>query len=360
MGILRCTTWNVWPENKTVSFPLLDIKYWKQPESSVRVQPSVRSYKRRSEAKLYLDEPTTQGPQIGYYNQPGSRRIRGGTLLGTREYANLSPVLRHAHRGEIDIRLTFGTATDELPKGDIGRALSEALRAHAFEVIGLLNLKLDDFVAPTMDFQIHQIHPTSAALIDVRGEIRDRRELSDEILGDLEAATERFFNSDYDEKYRVALDLYAAHINEEQARVRFILLVIAMEAIARKGRKENAALRLLADWKKELEAEIAKFEGEGPSEELYSLEALKNQLDFREEDGLAERVRKLFKDLPGVGKEESEQLQEKANRVYSKRSTLVHKGHIPAEELPELEKLARELLERLFRAAIDQAPTGES
>lgn len=35
---------------------------------------------------------------------------------------------------------------------------------------------------------------------------------------------------EYGEKLRVALELYAAHFNEQQVRVRFLLIVIAMES----------------------------------------------------------------------------------------------------------------------------------
>ena len=41
-------------------------------------------------------------------------------------------------------------------------------------------------------------------------------------------------------------------------------------------------------------------------------------------------------------------------RVYDKRSSLVHDGYLPADELPELESEARELLEKVFVCAIEQ------
>ena len=241
VGILRCATWNVWPEKKTISFPSLDITYGK-PESSVLVQAYVASYKRRSDAGLYLREKTGQGPSIFYFDKPGLHRIRGVPFSGADEGEKLTAVSRNAYRGEIDIRLTFGMA--KLPKQENGKALREALRAHAFEILSLLNLTLADFVTPTMEFQIHQTWPDDAALIDVRGEIRDRRELSDKDLDGCEASGERLFSdSGYDGKYRVALDLYAADLTEQQARVRFILLVVAMEALTEDGTKHPLADR---------------------------------------------------------------------------------------------------------------------
>jgi hypothetical protein len=84
-----------------------------------------------------------------------------------------------------------------------------------------------------------------------------------------------------------------------------------------------------------------------------SLDALANELVFRSEDSIRRQIRKLFASLPGT-EEESAELQRRALRVYGKRSTLVHDGHIPAEELPDLEIEARELLEIVFTNAAGQ------
>jgi hypothetical protein len=47
-------------------------------------------------------------------------------------------------------------------------------------------------------------------------------------------------------------------------------------------------------------------------------------------------------------------LQRRALRVYEKRSSLVHDDYLPADEPPELENEARELLEKVFVCAIEE------
>ena len=156
-------------------------------------------------------------------------------------------------------------------------------------------------------------------------------------------------DSVYGEKLRVALELYAAHFTEQQVRVRFLLLVIAMESLAKSTTQHQVALDLLHRWRQELDAEKDKFDPS--SEESQSLEALSRELLVRSEDSIRSQIRKLFASLPGVDAAEATNLQ----RVYDKRSTLVHDGHLPNEELFTLEGEARELLEKLFASAIEEA-----
>lgn len=91
------------------------------------------------------------------------------------------------------------------------------------------------------------------------------------------------------------------------------------------------------------------------SEDFRSLEALSRELNFRADDSIRSQVRKLFANLGGIDSTECDQLQRNALRVYDKRSTLVHDGHLPDEELSTLEREARELLEKVFVSAMAQA-----
>ena len=81
---------------------------------------------------------------------------------------------------------------------------------------------------------------------------------------------------------------------------------------------------------------------------MICLEALSRELLVRSEDSIRSQIRKLFASLPGVDAAEATKLQRRALCVYDKRSTLVHDGHLPNEELFTLEGEARELLEKLF------------
>ncbi len=134
--------------------------------------------------------------------------------------------MRRARRGELDIRLGFNW--DQKPP----EALVEALRANAYEILALLNLDLDDFSGPTMPFQIRELLPNDQQSLPMSIDIavQNRHTLSGETLSDSLLGIAHFLTDrNRDEKYRVALELYAAQSNERQARVRFILLVMPMQ-----------------------------------------------------------------------------------------------------------------------------------
>lgn len=252
--------------------------------------------------------------------------------------------------GELDIWFSFDF------DGDPPDALVEALRSKAYQILALLNLGSGDFAIPVMPFQIREMLPDDKADLKFAFDVavQARRTLSDdEVIGTQLEVAHFLTDPNFGEKYHVALELYVAHLTEQQARVRFILLVIAMEALADKSPKHQVALDLLTRWKQELETEKVKYND--PSEEYYSLQALSNEIDFRGEDSIGNQIRKLFAGLPGTSDEERAELQRRAVRVYHKRSKLVHDGFLPPEELPGLEAEARELLETLFLAAIQQS-----
>ncbi|ORA18085.1 hypothetical protein BST14_08125 [Mycobacterium arosiense ATCC BAA-1401 = DSM 45069] len=306
----------------------------------------------RSRPELNQVEETQLGPRIWDGEQPGLHRVWDAILLRVGEQIQLGQAdPRPARRGELDIRLSFELS------GHPPDALVEALRTRAYEILALLNLRLGDFVTPAMPFQIRETLPNNETELTLPFKIEvveHRHTLDEERLGGFLKDVAHFHSDPrYGDKYRIALELYAAHFTEQQARVRFILLVIAMEALAEKSPKHQVALDLLARWKKELQTEKAKYQKS--SEEFYSLQALSSELDFRGGDSIGNQIRKLFSALPGVSDDERAELQRRAVAVYQKRSTLVHEGYVPVEELPELEREARTLLEKLLEAAIERS-----
>jgi hypothetical protein len=332
----------------------LDIEYG--AASPVLVRTLVIAYDARLHPELNLIEPSEIGASLWDGDQPRFHRIWDALLLGVGDQAPLAqPEPRTARRGELDIQLIFDL-DQEPPK-----PLVEALRAHAYEVLALINLGLVDFVVPTMQFQICKpVAPNQTEMaVSWTVEVRHREALTEEVLGNWLIDMAHFLSSaTYGEKYRVALELYAAHFSEKQVRVRFILLVIAMEALAESSPKHQVAIDLLTRWQQEIDTEIGKHDQ--ASDEVQSLRALSRELDFRSGDSINNTIRKLFADLPGVGEEGRIALQRRAVRLYNKRSTLVHDGHLPFEELPGLEAEARQLLEMLFAAAIEGSkPEGE-
>ncbi len=305
-GILRCKTFHVWPERINAALPPVDIDYG--AASPIQVHTSIGSYLQRLSPELDLVEETAIGFELGDGQFPGLHRIWDAILVGVGDTVELAPRNpRRAYRGEIDIQLRF-TLDEPLP--DPVDPLLDALRLHAYEVLAVLNLRLRDFATPTMPFQIREILPNDEALVNhqFRVQTEPRLALDAAEIGDCMLDLSHFTSdTDYAAKHRVAMEL--AKYNES-------------------------------------------------SEEAYSLKGLMRELDFRSGDSINNKVRKLFRDLPGVSAEECAELERRAVRVYSKRSTLVHRGHVPVDELPDLEREARFLLEQLLAAAIERSKLG--
>ena len=306
------------------------------------------SYLPRSAPEQYLREETKVGPLVWDGEVRGLHHLRESILKAPEDEIAVELQYRNTWRGEVDIGIGFRYG------GDLPGPVIEAVRATAYATMSLLNLQLDDHMVPAAPFSIREVLPGSGGGMDtgISVAVRNRQELDQDILEEaLRCVPGVLMGSPYGEKFRVALELYAAHVTEVQVRVRFLLLVMAMESLAEPTTKHRAAMDLLDRWQQELAAETAKYEPS--SEEFQSLDALTRELNFREEDSIRSQIRKLFGNLPGVEPDDAKVLQRRALRVYDKRSSLVHDGYLPADELPELESEARELLEKVFVCAIE-------
>ncbi|SPM33692.1 hypothetical protein MRAB57_1496, partial [Mycobacterium rhizamassiliense] len=306
------------------------------------------TYLPRSDAATFVPEATDCGPELPNDLLLGLHRV-GDTFLKTPEdVVPLVPPRRHAMRGELDIILDFDFDEDPLPA-----VLAERLRDTAYEILALLNIHLRDFLVPAMPFQIRKL--TDDGHADVKFirtiAVQDRVELGVDLLalsmGDIASFLYGSINS---AKFRTALELYAAHFNERQMRVRFLLLVIAMEALADESPKDQPALGLVERWIAELNEEKAKH---GKSSGGYrSLDSLGGQLNSLRSKSIGAQIGDLFAEVPGLTEAGLADMKKRAKAVYNKRSKLVHDGYVPPAELPDLEKEARTLVETLFRAAI--------
>ena len=218
------------------------------------------------------------------------------------------------------------------------------LRSIAFSLMALFNLRLGDHLVPCAPLQVGKIVAggrqfNNAVVVAV--ERRDEpsvaaiestlREFRDIVLGGSQAA-----------KLQTALELYGSQSLERDSKVRFLLLVMAMECLATPVDKHPAALRLLASWHSELKREMEHFPESAP--EFVALEALQRELFFRREDSLRSQVRRLMLRV-SEGHATKAEFPTRAVKVYDKRSVLVHEGHLPYEELVQLDQDARELVE---------------
>lgn len=353
VAILRCQTWNVWPEKTGTEHRPFSIDYGASAALPARL--FVLSYAQRSTPERYLKEETNLGPLVWDGEIRGLHRVRNMALKAPSDEVEVAWQHRNAQRGEVDICINFRFDEELTPP------LIEALRATASAIMSLTNLQLGDYLTPAAPFQLRKVLPDGGGQMEsaILLAVRDRQILEKEALGPtLSSIASVLLESAYGEKLRVALELYAAHFTEEQVRVRFLLLVIAMESLAKPTAKHQVATDLLGSWRQELEGEMQKYESS--SEEYRSLEALSRELGFRGDDSIRSQVRKLFANLPGLGSAEASDLQRRALHVYDRRSTLVHDGHLPIEELSALEAEACELLEQVFSNAIEQSKNAPS
>lgn len=349
VAVLRCQTWNVWPERcfaEDNTFVVDD-----GSGALLRARLAIVVYEQRSTPERFDKEATSIGLLLWDGETRGFHRVRDAILKAPEDEIMVEWQHRNSHRGELDICINF-----RYP-GPIPATLLEALRATANAVVSLVNLALHDFLIPAAPFQLRKVLPDGGGQIEssLVLAVRNRRTL---LQGELDTTVAHVTNalkgSAFGPKLVTALELYAAHFTEQQARVRFLMLVIALESLASSSQKHAAAIALLQRWEVELAAEISNH---APSSEAWlSLDALRRELGFRTEDSIRSQIRKLFAGLPGVSTEESASLQRRALRVYDKRSTLVHDGHLPPGELVDLEREACELLEKVFTATIEWSP----
>lgn len=340
VAILRCQTWNVWPEKTVIEHRPFQIEYGGQ--SSIPARLAILSYLNRTKPESYRQEATTLGPLVWDGAVPGFHLVRETILKAPEDEVEVAWQHRNSQRGEVDLCINFKFT------GEIPISLLEAVRTTASAIMSLINLRLKDYLTPSVPLQLRKVVNGGGSMEStVLLAVHSRSVLTKDTLDlTLSGIAQALAPPQGSEKLRVALELYAAHFTERQVRVRFLLLVMAMESLAETTRKHQAAISLLERWHNELKAEMTNH-GQS-SEEFKSLEALSRELSFRAEDSIRSQVRKLFRGPNGTTTPESDELERRALHVYDKRSTLVHDGYLSTDEISILEREARELLEKLF------------
>lgn len=243
LAILRCQTWNVWPENTGIEHRRFNIDYG--ASAAVPARLILLSYVNRSAPERYLKEETKIGPLVWDGETRGLYRVRDSVLHDREDIVEVSFQYRNIQRGEIDICINFWF------DGELPPPLLEALRATASAIMSLVNLQLEDYLTPAAPFQVRKVLPgggsnmESSILFAVHARHVLTKESLDSTLSNIASV---LLDSQYGAKLRVALELYAAHFNEQQVRVRFLMLVIAMESLAKPNTKHQVAIDLLGRW----------------------------------------------------------------------------------------------------------------
>lgn len=155
-------------------------------------------------------------------------------------------------------------------------------------------------------------------------------------------------------KLRTALELYAAYFYERSSNARLLTLVMALETLTESQQKHRVAQELLNQW--QLQVGERKELLPVDSEEHEALESLERELLFRREASLRSQIRKLVHNtLEADGNPNASQLARRAVQVYDRRSTLVHEGVLPTDELRTAEQDAREIVVMVLKSKLRAA-----
>jgi len=152
-----------------------------------------------------------------------------------------------------------------------------------------------------------------------------------------------------DRKLQIALELYGAYFTEFTPNAKFLTLVMALEALAIGVPKTQLALGLIEKWKIELDKLFETVESK--SDDASSLEALRRELLFRQEDSIRRRIQSIVTTtLRDHGDKDAEEMAEDAVKMYDLRSTLLHEGWLEPQKLSKATSQTRKIVERILLA----------
>lgn len=155
-----------------------------------------------------------------------------------------------------------------------------------------------------------------------------------------------------DAKLQTALELYNAYFSDSSSSARFLTLVMALETLTETETKPEFVINLLDDWKKQV-VEL-KTEFEADSDEYIGIDALARELLFRKQASIRSQIRSMVRNtLEMIGNPEAKMLASQAVKIYDYRSTLVHKGKLPADVLRKVQTEARQILELVLKAKFE-------
>jgi hypothetical protein len=153
------------------------------------------------------------------------------------------------------------------------------------------------------------------------------------------------------ERFRIALELWANYHREFSQTSKFLTLVMALEVLTEPKPKHSVAQELLDRWAEMLDERMAVFNKERKKycEECHALESLQQEILFRRDQSIRSRMREMvMAELASVPKERRHHLARLAVRAYDLRGSLVHEGRLSAADLSEGHEAAREVIQELF------------
>jgi len=336
LATLRCRTWHSWPEHVrlgTNGCPL--------PANNgiaITAAVGVATYLPRSAADSYVLEASDEGPLVWRGEVPGLYALGGAILKAPEDTVAVALEHERARKGEVDL---FVAADAARPlAGDI----AASFRGIASALLAMLNLRLQDHLTPSAPLQVRRLVSSGTAFENSVVVAVQRRD--EPPVAVIEAALQEFqdvvLSGRAGAKIQTALELYSAQSIERDSKVRFLLLVMALECLSTATPKHPVALDLIAKWQGELKKEQEGYPR--ASEEFLALESLERELLFRRNDSIRSQVRALMARVKESSSAPAD-LARRALRVYDIRSTLVHEGDLPPEDLANAEREAKEFVE---------------
>jgi hypothetical protein len=222
------------------------------------------------------ERETNKGLLIWSGESPGLARLGDALHIAAGEKSNLILPHRNGYYGEVDICIAFPH------EGMVNEKLRETVNGIAHAVRALICIYGNDFLSQTAPFSMGtRSEDGTGGTIETAfiAAAHDRLNLSEnDVKKILLPAATMLPHCDRHQKLITALEIYASHIGEPQIRVRFLLLIIAIETLT-ESRKHNAAQELLDKWIEDINYSMEKYSNSEDAQ--ASLLSLKNELFTR-------------------------------------------------------------------------------
>jgi hypothetical protein len=159
-----------------------------------------------------------------------------------------------------------------------------------------------------------------------------------------------------DKRLRVSLDLYNAFTREWSQNARFLTLALALEALLPDEKKPAYAIEMVDRWIEEVKRR--KAAAAANSEEQADLESMIGGLRFQKEVSISRKAQRLvYQVLNRRGDADAAELAKRAKELYGDRSTLVHEGSLPEQQLNRATKDLRMIMKRVLTARFVEVST---
>lgn len=149
-----------------------------------------------------------------------------------------------------------------------------------------------------------------------------------------------------------AIDLYLSHFYETSIRARFLTLMMVLEVLAPITEKHTAAVQLLTELKKVIDAQLAI---EPDPEARDALESLLRETEFRKETSIRRRIRRLVLDEVPLSDADRQALAKKVVAAYDLRGSVIHTASVAPDALADANETALNVVKLLLRARLGLA-----